>query len=210
MLRGPVQEWYIHLKPLSDISFTQHAKEFKLYILGNVHPRPLVTMLLKLGQEEEVTLYDFVTQTKSRSSFIRAPQEIHSKTLGTFASTSRPNEETDQCHHWETFLEGEAQSFPWTEVKDMNSYRYKRSFEAHVPYLREAFDGGTKTIQLSEAKLGLEGRGMGQEDVEVMDYPRVVLRLGVTREWVDEGRLPNERIQSKVEEALRCVGKGHT
>ena len=41
------------------------------------------------------------------------------------------------------------------------------------------------------------------------DYPRAVLRLGMTRERVDEGRLSKERIQSKVEKVLRCVGKGY-
>ena len=38
----------------------------------------------------------------------------------------------------------------------------------------------------------------------------MVLHLGVTQEWVDEGRLPKERTQLKVEEALRCIGRGHT
>ena len=42
------------------------------------------------------------------------------------------------------------------------------------------------------------------------DYPKAVLHLGVTQEWVDEGRLPNERTKSKVEETLRCIGRGHT
>ncbi|RWW76651.1 hypothetical protein BHE74_00015248 [Ensete ventricosum] len=37
-----------------------------------------------------------------------------------------------------------------------------------------------------------------------------MFRLGVTREWVDEGQLPKERTQSEVAEALRCVDKGHT
>jgi len=37
-----------------------------------------------------------------------------------------------------------------------------------------------------------------------------VFRLSVTRERVDEGRLPKERTKSKVEEALRCVGRGHS
>ncbi|RZR88547.1 hypothetical protein BHM03_00016154 [Ensete ventricosum] len=36
-----------------------------------------------------------------------------------------------------------------------------------------------------------------------------MLRPGVTREWVDEGELPKEQTQSKVAEALRCVGRGH-
>ena len=42
------------------------------------------------------------------------------------------------------------------------------------------------------------------------DCPRAVLHLGVTQEWVDEGRLPKERTKSKVEETLRCIGRGHT
>ena len=41
------------------------------------------------------------------------------------------------------------------------------SFWAHAPYLGEAFDGGTKATQLAEAKLGSEGLGTGQEDMEV-------------------------------------------
>ncbi|RWW53122.1 hypothetical protein BHE74_00040411 [Ensete ventricosum] len=74
----------------------------------------------------------------------------------------------------------EARSFPWTEVKGMNSCRGKSgimsfheffiligrtylawcrakgegSFEAHAPYLIDAFDGVTKVIQLAKAKLG--------------------------------------------------------
>ncbi|RRT70312.1 hypothetical protein B296_00030856, partial [Ensete ventricosum] len=37
-----------------------------------------------------------------------------------------------------------------------------------------------------------------------------MLRSDVTREWVGEGQLPKERIQSEVIEALRYVGRGHT
>ncbi|RZS06074.1 hypothetical protein BHM03_00036671 [Ensete ventricosum] len=66
----------------------------------------------------------------------------------------------------------EAQSFPLTEVKDMNS----RSFEAHAPYLRDAFDRGTKVTQLVEAKLGSEGLSMGQEDAEAEVLKQVVER----------------------------------
>ena len=42
----------------------------------------------------------------------------------------------------------------------------ERSLWAHAPYLREAFDGGTKATQLAEAKLGSEGLSTGQEDAE--------------------------------------------
>ncbi|THU45835.1 hypothetical protein C4D60_Mb02t22170 [Musa balbisiana] len=42
-----------------------------------------------------------------------------------------------------------------------------------------------------------------------MDCPRAILRLGVTRERVDEGRLPKERTKSKLEEALQCGGRDH-
>ena len=42
------------------------------------------------------------------------------------------------------------------------------------------------------------------------DCPKAVLHLGVTQEWVDEGRLPEERTKSKVEGTLRCIGRGHT
>ncbi|THU54032.1 hypothetical protein C4D60_Mb10t20730 [Musa balbisiana] len=47
------------------------------------------------------------------------------------------------------------------------------------------------------------------EIVLVMDYPRAVLRLSVTRERVDEGRLPKERTKSKLEETLQCGGRDH-
>ncbi|RWW65522.1 hypothetical protein BHE74_00027166 [Ensete ventricosum] len=40
------------------------------------------------------------------------------------------------------------------------------SFEAHAPYLREAFDEGTKATQLAEAKLQSEGLSTRQEDAE--------------------------------------------
>ena len=43
----------------------------------------------------------------------------------------------------------------------------------------------------------------------VTNYPRAVLHLGVTQEWVDEGRLPKEQTKSKVKETLRCIGRGH-
>ncbi|RRT44165.1 hypothetical protein B296_00045749 [Ensete ventricosum] len=73
----------------------------------------------------------------------------------------------------------------------------KGSFEAHASYLRDAFDGVTKVIQLAEAKLGLGYLSTGQEDA----------KAGVTQEWVDEGELARE---SKMTEALRGVGRGHT
>ncbi|RWW53738.1 hypothetical protein BHE74_00039743 [Ensete ventricosum] len=37
-----------------------------------------------------------------------------------------------------------------------------------------------------------------------------MLRPGVTQELVGESELPKERTQSKVAEALRCAGRGHT
>ena len=48
----------------------------------------------------------------------------------------------------------------------MHGVKDKGSFEAHTPYLEEAFTGGTKATQLAEAKLGSEGLGTGQEDTE--------------------------------------------
>ncbi|RZR89205.1 hypothetical protein BHM03_00016895 [Ensete ventricosum] len=42
----------------------------------------------------------------------------------------------------------------------------KGSFEAYASYLRDAFDGVTKVIQLAEAKLGSGDLSMGQEDGE--------------------------------------------
>ncbi|RRT51522.1 hypothetical protein B296_00051073 [Ensete ventricosum] len=61
-------------------------------------------------------------------------------------------------------------------------------------------DEGTKATQLAEEKLGSEGFDTGQEDVEV----------GTLEEYrVDEDRLPKERTQSEVAEALRCASRGH-
>ncbi|RRT72858.1 hypothetical protein B296_00030108 [Ensete ventricosum] len=40
------------------------------------------------------------------------------------------------------------------------------SFEAHAPYLREAFDEGTKATQLVEVKLQSEGLSTRQKDAE--------------------------------------------
>ncbi|RRT59681.1 hypothetical protein B296_00030583 [Ensete ventricosum] len=58
---------------------------------------------------------------------------------------------------------------------------YEGSFEAHTPYLREAFDRGTKVIQLTEAKMGSEGLSTGQEDVEAatgeLDCSNAYIRL---------------------------------
>ncbi|RRT59899.1 hypothetical protein B296_00031408 [Ensete ventricosum] len=59
----------------------------------------------------------------------------------------------------------------------------EESFEAYAPCLKDAFDGGTKVIQLVDIKLGSKDICMGQEDAKVTDYPRTILHLGVTREW---------------------------
>ena len=48
----------------------------------------------------------------------------------------------------------------------MHGAEEEGSFWAHAPYLGKAFDGGTKVTQFTEAKLGLEGLGTGQEDAE--------------------------------------------
>ena len=49
----------------------------------------------------------------------------------------------------------------------MHGAKDEGSFEAHAPYLGEAFEGGTKATQFAEAKLGTEGLSTGQEDSEV-------------------------------------------
>ncbi|RWW45790.1 hypothetical protein BHE74_00048335, partial [Ensete ventricosum] len=49
----------------------------------------------------------------------------------------------------------------------LHSVKDKERFEAHAPYLIEAFDRGTKATQLAKAKLGSEGLSTGQEDVKV-------------------------------------------
>ena len=48
----------------------------------------------------------------------------------------------------------------------MHGAKDEGSFGAHAPYLRGAFDGGTKATQFAETKLGLEGISTGQEDAE--------------------------------------------
>ncbi|RWW54759.1 hypothetical protein BHE74_00038637 [Ensete ventricosum] len=51
------------------------------------------------------------------------------------------------------------------------------SFEAHAPYLREAFDRGTKATQFTKMKLGSEGLGTGQEDAEASTLEEYVIVL---------------------------------
>lgn len=62
ILKSLIRKWYAHLKLLSISSFVELAKEFKLHFLRNVHPRPMVVMLLRFGQGEEEILLDFVTR----------------------------------------------------------------------------------------------------------------------------------------------------
>ncbi|RZS16162.1 hypothetical protein BHM03_00048120 [Ensete ventricosum] len=67
-----------------------------------------------------------------------------------------------------------------TEIPhSMNSLRklYDLISKAHTPYLREAFDRGTKSIQLAEAKMGSEGLSTGQEDVEAGTLEEYVTEL---------------------------------
>lgn len=61
-LRGSTIKWYAYLKPLSISSFAQLEKEFKLYFLRNVRPRPATMMLLGLRQGKEEILANFVNQ----------------------------------------------------------------------------------------------------------------------------------------------------
>ncbi|RWW08163.1 hypothetical protein GW17_00028417 [Ensete ventricosum] len=108
------------------------------------------------------------------------------------------------------------------------------SFKAHAPCLRDAFDGGTKVIQLAEAKLGSKGLSTRQEDVEagtLEEYATVlpfklsgkrcaaeIMLVGDrgpgSRQWcinyseVGISELPKERTQSEMAEALRCAGRG--
>ncbi|RRT32578.1 hypothetical protein B296_00044854 [Ensete ventricosum] len=71
---------------------------------------------------------------------------------------------------WNMEHGAEAQSFPWVLHFDggliLNGAKDEGSFEAHAPYLRDAFDRVTKVIQLAEAKLGSEDLSTGQEDAE--------------------------------------------
>ncbi|RRT84778.1 hypothetical protein B296_00002415 [Ensete ventricosum] len=53
----------------------------------------------------------------------------------------------------------------------------ERSFEAHVPYLRDAFDRVTKVIQLAEAKLGSEDLSTRQEDAEVYNGAPILAKV---------------------------------
>ncbi|RWW56020.1 hypothetical protein BHE74_00037287, partial [Ensete ventricosum] len=62
------------------------------------------------------------------------------------------------------------------------------SFEAHVSYLRDAFDGVTKVIQLAEAKLGSGYLSTGQEDAEAgsLEEYRRVFRVYASKLASDE------------------------
>ena len=53
----------------------------------------------------------------------------------------------------------------------------KTKVEAHAHYLSESFDRETKTTQLMEVKLGLEGLGTGQKDVEASTLEEYVIVL---------------------------------
>ncbi|RZR94314.1 hypothetical protein BHM03_00022988 [Ensete ventricosum] len=62
----------------------------------------------------------------------------------------------------------------------------KGSFEAHASYLRDAFDGVTKVIQLVEAKLGLGCLSTGREDAEAStleEYATVLAIRVVRNKW---------------------------
>ncbi|RRT53626.1 hypothetical protein B296_00048445, partial [Ensete ventricosum] len=67
----------------------------------------------------------------------------------------------------------------------LHGVKDEESFEAHTPYLRKAFDKGTKVIQLAKAKLESEDLSTGQEDVEAgmvrvtgeLDYFSAHIRL---------------------------------
>ncbi|RWW08185.1 hypothetical protein GW17_00028388 [Ensete ventricosum] len=68
----------------------------------------------------------------------------------------------------------------------ISSARYKGSFEAHASYLRDAFDGVTKVIQLVEAKLGLGCLSTGREDAEAStleEYATVLAIRVVRNKW---------------------------
>ncbi|RWW05074.1 hypothetical protein GW17_00031672 [Ensete ventricosum] len=57
------------------------------------------------------------------------------------------------------------------KVLILNGAKDEESFKAHAPYLKEAFDEGTKATKLAKAKLESEGLGMGQEDMKA-DTPQ--------------------------------------
>ena len=60
----------------------------------------------------------------------------------------------------------------------MHCAKDKGSFWAHAPYLGEVFDGRTEATQLAEMKLGSEGLGTRQEDMEagtLKEYAIVLL-----------------------------------
>ncbi|RWW77155.1 hypothetical protein BHE74_00014704 [Ensete ventricosum] len=69
-------------------------------------------------------------------------------------------------------------SFRWDELI-LHGAKDEGSFKAHAPYLRDAFDGETKVIQLTKAKLGSGDLSTGQEDTEagtLEEYATVVER----------------------------------
>ncbi|RZS13235.1 hypothetical protein BHM03_00044782 [Ensete ventricosum] len=64
------------------------------------------------------------------------------------------------------------------------------SFKTHAPYLREAFDGGTKVTQLAKAKLGSKDFGTKHEDAKVGTFeeycdPRVAGQSCMIRSYCE-------------------------
>ncbi|RWW29020.1 hypothetical protein GW17_00006475 [Ensete ventricosum] len=122
--------------------------------------------------------------------------QIEGATWVELGEVSKPHEGSRR-RRWKH--RAKAQSFPWTKVNDMNSYRGKSrlilygvkdegSFKAHAPYLREAFDRVTKVIQLAEDQDPDNGAPMLAKSMDfksyyVIDFPRAMFHPGVTREW---------------------------
>ncbi|RWW27834.1 hypothetical protein GW17_00007719, partial [Ensete ventricosum] len=61
--------------------------------------------------------------------------------------------------------------------------KVEESFEAHISYLYEAINEGTKATQLMEVKLRSESLGMGQEDAttDTLEEYVVVLRFELSQ-----------------------------
>ncbi|RRT33592.1 hypothetical protein B296_00051784 [Ensete ventricosum] len=86
------------------------------------------------------------------------------------------------------------------------SLEFARRFAEEIGKLTGNMSGDYRKKTIGHAARMSEAIGL----VGAMDYPRVMLRPGVTQEWVGESELLKERMQSEMAEALRCASRGYT
>ncbi|RRT48557.1 hypothetical protein B296_00052998 [Ensete ventricosum] len=96
-----------------------------------------------------------IARGRQIASGIRRTQTISMPTSDSFST---------HCHE-QKYKEG-AQCLRPKELCKAHRAKDEGSFKAHAPSLRDVFDGGSKVIQLTEAKLGSKGLSSGQENTE--------------------------------------------